>query len=148
MLSSFPASAITVTIHHHIPTFHTEHCVYAHLLSDGRDFKTCGRPCEAHRVALKDHKGQAHPVLVDVKCRNTVFNAAAQTAARLVKDLVKERIARLRLEFVWENFEQTQRVILAYQELLDAKITSETVLERLGTHERFGLTTGTMEVSQ
>lgn len=148
MLSSFPASAITVTIHHHIPTFHTEHCVYAHLLSDGRDFKTCGRPCEAHRVALKDHKGQAHPVLVDVECRNTVFNAAAQTAARLVKDLVKERIARLRLEFVWENFEQTQRVILAYQELLDAKITPETVLERLGTHERFGLTTGTMEVSQ
>ena len=23
------------SLHHHIPTFHTEHCVYAHLLSDG-----------------------------------------------------------------------------------------------------------------
>lgn len=146
LLESYPAQAMTVTIHHHIPTFHTEHCVYAHLLSDGRDFKSCGRPCEEHRVALRDHKGKAHPVLVDVECRNTVFNASAQTAASLVHKLLDKKLARLRLEFVWESKEQTKQVIQTYQALLKGEINSKLALGRLGTHERFGLSAGTMEV--
>ena len=146
LLESYPAEAMTVTIHHHIPTFHTEHCVYAHLLSDGRDYRSCGRPCEEHRVALRDHKGMAHPVLVDVECRNTVFNAGAQTAASLVHALLDRKLARLRLEFVWESKEQTKLVIQTYQALLKREISSKHALERLGTHERFGLSAGTMEV--
>ncbi len=146
LLSSYPAEAMTVTIHHHIPTFHTEHCVYAHLLSDGRDFKSCGRPCEAHRVALRDHKGKAHPVLVDVECRNTVFNASAQTAASLVDKLQERNLARFRLEFVWETKAQTRLVIETYQALIRGDISSKIALDRLGTHERFGLSAGTMEV--
>ena len=43
---SFGVCVIAVTIHHHVPTFHTEHCVYAYLLSSGHDYQTCGRPCE------------------------------------------------------------------------------------------------------
>ena len=146
LLELFPAQAMTVTIHHHIPTFHTEHCVYAHLLSDGRDFKSCGRPCEAHKVALRDHKGKAHPVLVDVECRNTVFNASAQTAASLVNNLIDRKLARLRLEFVWESKEQSKLVIQTYQALLKGEISTKLALESLGTHERFGLSAGTMEV--
>ena len=78
-----PPARLAVTVHHHIPSFHTEHCVYAHLLSAGRDFRSCGRPCEAHDVALRDRTGQVHPVVVDVGCRNTVFGAQAQSAAGL-----------------------------------------------------------------
>ena len=148
LLKHFPASSSAVTIHHHIPTFHTEHCVYAHLLSNGRDYKTCGRPCEAHRISLKDHKGMAHPVLVDVECRNTVFNASAQTAATLFSELCDQRIRRLRLEFVWEDRAQTSIVLKSYQALLRDEISSRQALERLGVHEQFGLTTGTMEVAQ
>lgn len=148
LLKGVPPSSVAVTIHHHIPTFHTEHCVYAHLLSDGRDYKTCGRPCEAHRVALRDHKGKAHPVLVDVECRNTVFNASAQTAASLASSLVNAKVGRLRLEFVWEDTTQTQRVISAYQALLRREIDASELLKRVGVHEQFGLTSGTMEVSQ
>ena len=48
LLARAPRGRVAVTVHHHIPTFHTEHCVYAHLLSNGRDFRTCGRPCEQH----------------------------------------------------------------------------------------------------
>ena len=73
-------SASRSSSHHRIATFHTEHCVYAHLLSDGRDFRTCGRPCEQHEVALRDRTGRTHPVIVDVGCRNTVFNAEATIA--------------------------------------------------------------------
>ena len=81
LLIRVPPHRVTVTVHHHIPTFHTEHCVYAHQLSEGRDYRTCGRPCEQHRVALRDPQGLDHPVVVDVGCRNTVFNATAQSAA-------------------------------------------------------------------
>jgi putative protease len=81
LLDAAPRGRVAVTVHHHIPTFHTEHCVYAHLLSRGHDFRTCGRPCEQHRVALRDRVGLVHPVVVDVGCRNTVFNAQAQSAA-------------------------------------------------------------------
>jgi hypothetical protein len=61
LLDHMPAERCTVVVHHRIATFHTEHCVYAHLLGNGRDYNTCGRPCEAHRIGLRDHLQQVHP---------------------------------------------------------------------------------------
>ena len=37
MLEHVPAARVTVVVHHRIATFHTEHCVYSHLRSNGRD---------------------------------------------------------------------------------------------------------------
>jgi putative protease len=146
LLAAVPARRAAVTIHHHIPTFHTEHCVYAHLLSEGRDFRTCGRPCEAHKVALRDHKGLEHPVLVDVECRNTVFNASAQSAAGLSASLVARGVGRLRVECVWETRAQVSRVLEGYQGLLSGALSPQQALKEIGAHEQFGLTTGTMQV--
>ncbi|MGE0488913.1 MAG: DUF3656 domain-containing protein [Vulcanimicrobiota bacterium] len=146
MLDRVPASRVAVTIHHHIPTFHTEHCVYSHLLSQGRDFRSCGRPCEKHQVALRDRVGGVHPVIVDVGCRNTVFNAAAQTAAQLVPKLVERGVRRLRIEFVRETRQQAERVLGAYQALLAGRLTPTELLEQVGVHEQFGVTAGTMKV--
>ena len=61
LLAAIPAHRVTVVIQHRIATFHTEHCVYSHLLSEGRDSRSCGRPCEAHEVSLRDHLGRQHP---------------------------------------------------------------------------------------
>lgn len=144
MLAHLPAERLTVTLHHHIPTFHTEHCVYAHLLSEGADFRSCGRPCESHRVALRDHKGQEHPVIVDVECRNTVFNAAAQSALTLVKGLKESGVGRLRVEFVWETREQATRVLEGYQGLLSGTLSEAEVSRLVSAHEQFGLSSGTM----
>ena len=65
LVGAMPAERLAVTVHHHIPTFHTEHCVYAHLLSHGRDIKSCGQPCQRHEIGLRDHRGHVHPVVVD-----------------------------------------------------------------------------------
>src|SRR4051794_19525487 len=81
LCAGVPADRVEVTIHQHLPLFHNEHCVYSHLLSNGHDFHDCGRPCEKHLVQLRDGAGLQHPVIVDVGCRNTVFNARAQSAA-------------------------------------------------------------------
>lgn len=143
LLAAVPPERLAVVVHQHIPTFHTEHCVYSNLLSQGRDYRTCGRPCEQHQVALRDHLGQAHPVVVDVGCRNTVFNAAAQSAASLVPRL---QVGELRLEFVRETREETLTVLRAYAALLAGELTPPEVLRRVGTHEQFGVTRGTMKV--
>ncbi|HEX3762703.1 MAG TPA: DUF3656 domain-containing protein [Kofleriaceae bacterium] len=144
LLDHAPAGRIAVTIHHHIPTFHTEHCVYAHLLSTGRDFRSCGRPCERHEVALRDRVGLVHPVVVDVGCRNTVFNAQAQSAASLVPDLLARGVWRFRVELVRESAEETARVYAAYAQLAAGEIAPREAVRRAAVHEQFGVTRGTM----
>lgn len=146
LLEQVPAHRMAVTVHHHIPTFHTQHCVYSHLLSQGRDHRTCGRPCEQHRVSLRDRVGDEHPVLVDVECRNTVFNAAAQSAAFLVPRLVEGGVRRFRVEFVRESRAEAERVLDAYQALLAGRLSPADLTRQVGVHEQFGVTRGTMQV--
>jgi U32 family peptidase len=146
LLRHVPAERLTIVGHHHIATFHTEHCVYSHTLSNGRDFRTCGRPCEKHRVALKDREGQEHPVVVDVGCRNTVFNAKAQTAARAVPKLLSAGVRRFRVEFVWEDEATTASVLEAWRGLVEGRVAPAEVVKRLAVHEQFGVTAGTMRV--
>lgn len=146
LLASVDAARITVPIHHHIATFHTEHCVYAHCLSNGRDFRSCGRPCEEHEVALRDHVGQVHPVVVDVACRNTVFNAKAQSAASMVPSLLAQGVRRFRVELVRESGAIAGQVLSAYRELVAGRAAAAEVLREVGAHEQFGVTRGTMRV--
>ena len=140
LVAACPPARLAVTIHHHIPTFHTEHCVYAHLLSAGRDFRTCGRPCEQHEVALRDRTGLPHPVVVDVGCRNTVFHAQAQTAAALVPDLVARGVGRLRLELVRETAAEAARLYRAYRDLAAGTTSAADVVRAARAHEQFGVT--------
>ena len=144
LLAAAPRGRIGVTVHHHIPTFHTEHCVYAHLLSEGRDFRSCGRPCEQHEVALRDRVDLVHPVIVDVGCRNTVFNAQAQSAAALVPDLLARGVRRFRLELVRERAEEATRLYGAYAALVAGTIAPGEVVRAAAVHEQFGVTRGTM----
>jgi putative protease len=146
LLEAAPPGRMTVVVHHHVPTFHTEHCVYAHLLSEGRDYRTCGRPCEAHAVSLRDRVGLVHPVVVDVGCRNTVFNAQAQTAAALVPRLLLAGVRRFRVELVRETRAESARVIAAYQDLLAGRVSPAAAVAEVGVHEQFGVTRGTMKV--
>ncbi|OYW11775.1 MAG: hypothetical protein B7X34_02680, partial [Acidobacteriia bacterium 12-62-4] len=64
---------IEAIAYQHLPVFHTEHCVFCRFLSTGTSYKDCGRPCETHRVAVRDPQGRAHPVLADAGCRNRVM---------------------------------------------------------------------------
>jgi len=144
LLSASPAGRIGVTIHHHIPTFHTEHCVYSHLLSEGKDFRSCGRPCEQHKVALRDRVNLVHPVIVDVGCRNTVFNAQAQSAASLVPEVLTRGVRRFRVELVRETAEETKRIFTAYTQLVAGQIAPAEVVRAAAVHEQFGVTRGTM----
>lgn len=141
LLRNVPRGRVALTLHHHIATFHNSHCVYAHLLSKGRDYQTCGRPCEEHRIALRDYAGHEHPVVVDVGCRNTVFNAQAQSAAPLVPSLLELGVRRFRVELVWERADEVARTLSAYRKLLSGELDADAVLKEASVHERYGVTT-------
>lgn len=146
LLDHVPPHRIAVTVHHHIPAFHTEHCVYAHILSSGRDHRTCGRPCEAHEVGLRDHTGVVHPVIVDVGCRNTIFHGRAQCAAHLAPRLIERGVRRLRVELVREDAAETAAVLGAWSGLAAGRITPGELLGRVAAHEQFGVTRGTLAI--
>ncbi|MEO6029592.1 MAG: DUF3656 domain-containing protein, partial [Candidatus Binatia bacterium] len=139
LLDQAPAERFTVVLHHRIATFHTEHCVYAHVLSTGRDFRTCGRPCEQHELGLRDHKGRTHPVIVDVGCRNTVFNSEVQSAADLVPELVRRGVRRFRVELVRETRAETARVLAAYADLLAGKLSPAEAMARAEARAHYGV---------
>ena len=87
-----------------------------------------------------------HPVIVDVGCRNTVFNAQAQSAASLVPRLLEQGVRRFRVEFVRESQEEAARVLAAYQELLAGRLSPAEAVRRAAVHEQLGVTQGTMKV--
>src|SRR5262249_32636283 len=113
------AHRIEAIAYQHLPVFHTEHCVFCRFLSNGTSYRDCGRPCEKHRVELKDSAGRAHPVMADVGCRNTVFGAEAQESSAHLQAWQTAGIRHYRLEFVHESAEQVAQVAQAFQKALN-----------------------------
>jgi putative protease len=146
LAAGVPKGSLEVTLHQHLPLFHNEHCVYSHLLSNGRDYRDCGRPCETHLVQLRDQLGMQHPVIVDVGCRNTVFNARAQSAANCLPQLLAAGVRRFRVELVRENAAETGKILKAYFALLQGKRTSKQVIQEVGAMEKYGVSAGTLVV--
>lgn len=137
-----------LVVHHPMPLFHMEHCVIAALLSDGKDFRDCGRPCDRHQVSLRDRAGMEHPVEADVGCRNTVFHAAAQSAAGLVKAAEERGTRRFRIELLRETGEEAARIIQAYQGLLAGKVDAQKVRRALKAEGGYGVVSGSLRVVQ
>jgi putative protease len=135
-----------IVVHHPMPLFHMEHCVIAALLSDGRDHLTCGRPCEHHQVSLRDRAGMDHPVEADVGCRNTVFHAAAQSAADLVPRLVERGVRRFRIELVRETAADVTRLVRTYRALVTGRAAPAEAWRDLKAEGGYGVVRGSLRV--
>ena len=143
MLRHAPPDWFELTIHHHMPMFHMEHCVFAAFLSNGKDHTDCGRPCEKHRVHLRDRVGVSHPLRADVGCRNTLFHATAQTGAAFFEDFLAAGLRTFRIELLEESAPDTSRIITAYRNLLAARRTGSSLHRELHATSQVGVTTGT-----
>jgi U32 family peptidase len=142
LLGAAPPEWFEITIHQHMPMFHMEHCVFCAFLSSGTDYTNCGRPCDKHDLRLRDRVGAEHPVKADVGCRNTVFNALAQTGAEFVARLLALGARDFRIEFLNETSAQVTETISAYRQLLDARITGAQVWRELKLLNQLGVTRG------
>jgi putative protease len=137
---------LEVVAYQHLPVFHTEHCVFCRFLSTGTSYKDCGHPCEQHRVALRDERGRAHPVMADVGCRNTVFGAEAQEASRHLDAWREAGISHYRLEFVHETADEVTQISRAFQAYLGGALTAGELARRLQRLAPQGATEGSLFV--
>jgi putative protease len=136
------ASKLEVTAHHYIPAFHMEHCVFAAFLSSGSSYRDCGRPCEKHRVELRDSKGALHPLKADAECRNTMFNGVPQSAGKLIPELQELGVSTFRVDGLFEDAATLRAKIEAYADALFNKVPIERSIQRLGMSDRYGVTDG------
>lgn len=139
---------LEVVAYQHLPVFHTEHCVFCRFLSTGTSYKDCGRPCEKHRLALRDTNGRAHPVLADVGCRNTVFGAEAQEASRHLDSWLEAGIRHFRLEFAHESAAQVEEVGAAFAAALAGQLPARELGRRLEQLTPQGTTEGSLFVAE
>jgi putative protease len=144
LLAAAPPAWFELTLHQHMPMFHMEHCVFAAFMSKGTSFLDCGRPCETHRVHLRDRVGMEHPLRADVGCRNTLFNAVAQTGAGFYAELHGAGLRDFRIELLEENAAESQRVIHAYQALLSGAADAAESWRTLRAQAQLGVTRGTL----
>jgi putative protease len=142
LLRAAPPEWFEVTIHQHMPMFHMEHCVFCAFLSSGKDFRDCGRPCDKHDVRLRDRVGAEHPLKADIGCRNTVFNALAQTGAEYVSRMIELGVKHFRVEFLNETPEQVAQTISQYRQLLRGEISGAHLWRELKLFNQLGVTRG------
>ena len=139
---------IEAIAYQHLPVFHTEHCVFCRFLSSGTSYRDCGRPCEKHKVELRDERGRAHPVIADIGCRNTVFGAEAQEASLHLDLWRRAGIRHFRLEFVHETGEQVRAVTQAFAAALRNEIPIAQLARELKSIAPGGTTEGSLTVSK
>jgi putative protease len=145
LVAHLPAHRLELTLHQHMPMFHMEHCVFAAFLSKGKDYTDCGRPCEKHRVHLRDRVGLEHPLRADVGCRNTLFQRTAQTGAAFYESLHAAGLRHFRVELLEESSAETAAVLTAYRALLDGTQSGSALWQTLRASNQLGVTTGTLQ---
>ena len=139
-------SAMEVIAFHHLPVFHTEHCVFCRFLSSGTSYKDCGRPCEKHTVSLRDLNGREHPLVADVGCRNTVFGAEAQEASGWLEEWRAAGIAHFRLEFAHESGDDVTDITRTFSKTLTGVQSSAQLAQELKRLSPQGTTVGSLFV--
>lgn len=138
-----------VIVHHPMALFHMEHCVIAALMSEGKDYKTCGRPCDRHQISLRDRAGMDHPVEADVGCRNTVFHARPQSAVQMMPQLAAAGVTRFRIELVREKAADVTRLVAAYKRAIETPARAHDVWAELrtpGVGDGYGVVKGSLRI--
>ena len=145
MLGRAAPERFEVVIHQHMPMFHMEHCVFAATLSNGKDYRDCGRPCDTHKVELRDRVGAEFPLLADTGCRNTVFNSVAQSAAEYVPRMLALGLRHFRVELLREGADETRSLLDRYARVLAGLDGGRAAWRGLQILNQLGVTRGTLE---
>jgi U32 family peptidase len=118
--------------------------VFCHTLSSGTDYRDCGRPCDTHKVDLRDRAGAANPLVADVGCRNTVYNGVAQSAAEYVPRMLEIGIRDYRVELLRETAREVGPLLDRYARVLDGTEDPRAAWRQLRVLGQLGVTRGTL----
>jgi putative protease len=133
-------------VHQHMPMFHNEYCLYASSLSTGKDWRDCGRPCDRHKIELKDRTGALFPVMVDTGCRNTVYNSVPQSAAEYLPRMVALGLRTFRVDLLRETPEQIGPLLDRYARVASGQDDGREVWRQLRALNQLGVTRGTLQM--
>ena len=147
MLGRSNPARFEVVVHQHMPMFHMEHCVFAALLSEGKDWRDCGRPCDRHEVGLRDRTGEIFPLTADTGCRNTVFNSTPQSAAEFIPRMQAAGLRHFRLELLRESGAEAIALAERYARVLAGIETGRNAWRQLRVLNQLGVTRGTLQLS-
>lgn len=138
--------SIEMIAFHHLPVFHTEHCVFCRFLSSGTDNTNCGHPCEKHNVSIQDSNGRQHAVLADVGCRNTVFGAEVQFSGKAIQNWIDVGYKHFRVEFVNQSAQDVLEVCQAFSSFLNRESNLRKFESEVSKHVEQGVTEGSLFV--
>jgi putative protease len=133
-------------VHQHMPMFHNEYCLYASSLSTGKDWRDCGRPCDRHKIELRDRVGSLFPVMVDTGCRNTVYNSVPQSAAEYLPRMVALGLRTFRVDLLRETPEQVGPLLDRYARVLSGQDDGRTAWRELRALNQLGVTRGSLQM--
>ncbi len=133
-------------IHQHMPMFHNEFCIFAAFLSTGKDYRDCGRPCDRHKVELRDRTGATFPVLADTGCRNTVFNSTAQSAAEYIGRMKEQGLRWFRIDLLRETPDEVGPLLEQYRRVIAGEDDGRATWKRLKALNQLGVTRGTLNL--
>lgn len=142
------AGRLELIAHHHMPIFHTEHCVFARFLSDGDSRTNCGAPCERHELHLRGRDGKEHLVRADMGCRNTVFNAVAQSALRDLSRFLDAGIKHVRIELADHRAADVAPLVRVYADAVAGRTDGLSAWRDLRETSEYGLTSGSLRIVQ
>ena len=146
LLQQMPGGYCEPVIHQHMPMFHNEFCVYANTLSTGKDYRDCGRPCERHKIDLRDRTGARFPVGVDVGCRNTVYNNLPQSAAEYIPRMRQLGVHHFRIDLLRETPHEVATLLGHYSNLVSGQGDGRAVWRQLRATNQLGVTRGTLSL--
>ena len=142
----FGLQASVTGFHQQVPMFHMEHCVFAAFLSSGKDHRDCGRPCDVHKVELRDRVGANFPVVADTGCRNTVFNSVAQSAAEYVGRMRELGLSMFRVDLLRESPLQVADLLDRYARVISGRDDGRETWRQLRALNQLGVTRGTLQL--
>jgi U32 family peptidase len=161
-------------IHLHVPMMHMEHCLpAAHLApgapvgsgtkknavipserSESRNLSVraaatssaaCGRACDGHVFSLKDRIGAEHPLVMDARCRSTLFSSHVQSALPSLGELARLGLRHFRLEFLRESPATIRETIDLYARVIAGRLDEEEALRQLTAMTPGGVRRGTWD---
>ena len=144
MLKRSDAGRFEIVVHQHMPMFHMEHCVFAAMLSNGKDWRDCGRPCDRHEVNLRDRVGASFPLAADTGCRNTVFNSVAQSAAEFIPRMLAQGVRHFRVELLRETVAEATALLDRYSRVIAGLDSGRGAWRQLQVLNQLGVTRGTL----
>jgi putative protease len=147
LLGRSNAGRFEIVVHQHMPMFHMEHCVFAAMLSSGKDWRDCGRPCDRHKVSLRDRVGAEFPLAADTGCRNTVFNSVAQSAAEFIPRMLAAGVGHFRVELLRETPGEVGPLLERYSRVIAGLDSGRESWRQLRVLNQLGVTRGTLQLS-